>query len=273
MARALHDSIEPFQLNYLRWAVAGVILLPFTIRHWQPIAAAWATHPLKLLILGFLAVTAFNWLLYSGLQHSSASAGGVMFALSAVIIVFFSRLWRGRLLRQRDIAGAALAVLGVGLAMLDEMARLASSHRLYGPIFLFAASTVWALYTVCLRRWSIPLSPSACLATTVFSGLVIMTPAAVFMEMPDPRALLDPALASGILFLGAGSSVAAFCAWQAGVARFGAARAGVFLNLVPVFAVLLGLVFLDEALTLPKAAGVALVLTGLTLNQTGNRPL
>lgn len=270
VGRSLHETIEPFQLNYIRWVVAGIILLPFTIRNWQQIAAAWASHPVQMLLLGLLSVTLFNWLVYSGLHHSSASTGGAIFALSALFILFISQAWRGTRLRNRDYFGAAIAFLGAGLVVQHEVNGLLGQRHFIGPLLLVTASFVWALYTVCLRRWGIPLTPSACLATTVFSGLLIMTPVAVVADMPTMETLAKPEVFGGILYLGIGASVAAFCAWQAGVSRIGAARAGVFLHLVPVFTLVLGVLFLNEQLAWQKVIGVALVLLGVMLSRTGD---
>lgn len=270
VARSLHESIEPFQLNYLRWVVAGLILLPFTLRNWQQIAAAWGSHPLQMLALGMLSVTLFNWLVYSGLHYSSASTGGAIFALSALFIMLISQGWRGTPLRARDLSGVTVAFLGASVVVWEEVSSLLGAESLTGPLFLLASSFVWALYTVCLRRWSVPLTPPACLATTVFSGLLIMTPIAVIADMPTAATLAKPEVLGGILYVGIGASVAAFCAWQTGVARIGAARAGVFLHFVPVFTLVLGVVLLDEPLTLLKAIGVLMVLLGVLLCRTGN---
>ena len=271
VARSLHEAVDPFHLNYLRWVVAGIVLLPFTVRNWQQIASAWATHPFQMLALGLLSVTLFNWLVYSGLRYSSASTGGAIFALSGIFILIISQVWRGTPLRARDILGGGFAISDAGFLVHDEVNGMLSQEQLVGPVLLLAGSFVWALYTVCLRRWSVPLTPPACLATTVFSGLLIMTPFAVIWDMPSASQLAQPELLVGILYLGVGASVAAFCAWQAGVARIGAARAGFFLHLVPVFTLILGHLFLGEPVTLQRAAGIAMVLLGVVISRTGQQ--
>ncbi|WP_143746332.1 DMT family transporter, partial [Marivita geojedonensis] len=115
---------------------------------------------------------------------------------------------------------------------------------------------------------SVPLPPTACLATTVFSGLLIMTPIAVVADMPTASTLSKPEVLGGILYVGLGASVVAFCAWQAGVARIGAARAGVYLHLVPVFTLIFGVLLLDETLTYAKTGGVLMVLVGLLVSRS-----
>ncbi|WP_143746279.1 DMT family transporter, partial [Marivita geojedonensis] len=153
VARALHEAIEPFQLNYLRWVVAGIVLLPFTVRNWPQIAAAWASHPLQMLALGFLSVTLFNWLVYSGLHHSPASTGGAIFALSALLILFISQVWHGRRLQACEILGAVIAFSGATLMVWQDVKWAIVDTSIWGPSLLLAGSFIWAIYTVCLRRW------------------------------------------------------------------------------------------------------------------------
>jgi drug/metabolite transporter (DMT)-like permease len=270
VARVLHETIDPFQLNYLRWVVAGVILLPFTVRNWPQIAAAWASHPLQMLLLGLMSVSLFNWLVYAGLHHASASTGGAIFALSAVLILFISRLWRGDALRPRDLCGAAAAFLGAGLVVQQDVGDLLGARDMVGPLLLLGGAVVWAVYTVAVKRWDVPLEPTAALATTVFSGLLIMTPVAVIVGMPGADVLTEPEILWGLLYLGVGASVMAFVAWQASIARIGAARTGPFLHLVPVFTVALGVALAGETLTAQKAAGVVLVLLGVAIGRTGH---
>ncbi len=96
-----------------------------------------------------------------------------------------------------------------------------------------------------------------------------MTPFAVIAEMPTASMLAEPAGLGSILYVGIGASVLAFCAWQTGVAKLGASRAGVFLNFVPVFTLILGVLVLKEPLTPQKVMGVGMVLLGVLFSRTG----
>ncbi|SDJ39962.1 DMT family transporter [Lutimaribacter saemankumensis] len=271
IGRSLHDVLEPFQLNFLRWAVAGVFLFPVALRHRRQITAAWATHTKQLLVLAILSIALFNWLVYTGLQYASASTAGVTFSLSAVFIVFIAWIWRGAPLTARDLIGAAIALVGAAIVIFDDLQQIATASHLAGPAMLLGASITWSVFTVCLKRWSIPLAPQACLAATVLSGLAVMTPVALITGMPAPDLVLRADVLFGTLYLGVGASIVAFCAWQSGVARAGAARAGIFLHLVPVFSICLGFVFLDEALTLPKLLGTGVVLLGILFSRMRSR--
>jgi len=60
------------------------------------------------------------------------------------------------------------------------------------------------------------------------------------------------------------SIVAYFC-WNRGVAVIGANRTGLFINLIPVFAAILAIIFLGESLKSFHMVGMALILLGFVM--------
>jgi drug/metabolite transporter (DMT)-like permease len=74
---------------------------------------------------------------------------------------------------------------------------------------------------------------------------------------------------SSLVYLGLGGTVIGFVWYYKGIQRIGAMRASVFINFVPVSAILLGHLVLGEAVGWPLALGALLVITGVYLT---NRP-
>ena len=68
-----------------------------------------------------------------------------------------------------------------------------------------------------------------------------------------------------VIYTGLFTSVVAYLAWNAGVARLGAQRAGAFLHLVPLFGAVLSMVLLGEPPQLFHAAGLMLIVAGVTV--------
>ena len=77
-----------------------------------------------------------------------------------------------------------------------------------------------------------------------------------------------PTLAS-LVYVGVFASVVAFACWNHGVARVGAARAGLFIHLMPVFAAILAMLFLGETMHWYHVAGIAAIAAGIWLSSTG----
>jgi drug/metabolite transporter (DMT)-like permease len=272
IGRALNGLIDPFSLNYLRWCIAGIALLPVLVRHWGMIQTALASHFVHLCVLALLAIVLFNWILYVGLQHTSGSIAGLVFGLTPLMIIFIASCWNGRAPTLWELLGGVIAFAGLSFVVLDSLATSAPDLRLLGALIVFGASAIWATYTVCLRRLSVPLPPMPCLAAIVWLGLLILTPVALLRGVPNMAPITQGPILASVLYLGLGASVIALCAWQAGVARIGAIRSSIFLQLIPFFGIVLSALFLDEALTPTKIAGLAALVGGVWLSQRGAPP-
>lgn len=269
VGRALHGTIEPFDLNYLRWLVAAITLLPVIILNWRDILLSYKRHIPELIVLASFGIVLFNWLLYVGLKQTPASISGLIFGLSPIIILIIARLWRGRRLDLFEIFGGLVAFGGVGMVLFTHTDVTSGFRLLTGPMFVFFASLAWALFTVCLNRLRLPLAPTPCMAAVVWCGLCLMTPLAVWrgnITMPD---VFRPEILVSGLYLGLGASVVAFCAWSAGVRQLGAARAGVFLQLTPFFIVLMTAVILGEEISNRKMLGLVFLLVGIGMVHFG----
>jgi len=74
-----------------------------------------------------------------------------------------------------------------------------------------------------------------------------------------------------ILFMGLFGSVLAYLWWNQGVQKLGAARVGVFINLVPIFATLIGLL-LGQSISLAQLCGALLVIAGVICSSMQTKP-
>jgi drug/metabolite transporter (DMT)-like permease len=133
---------------------------------------------------------------------------------------------------------------------------------------MLVACTLYAGYTVGLRRRPqvSPLSLLAVLAGAAFVTSLPLTLAEVALDRfqwPTPTGWVIVALIT--LF----PSYLAQLFFIHGVALIGPGRAGVFVNLVPVFASILAVVFLSEPFELYHGIALALVLGGIGLSERG----
>ena len=72
---------------------------------------------------------------------------------------------------------------------------------------------------------------------------------------------------AAIVYLGIFVTLGAYGLYNFGVSRIPVNQASAFINLIPVFAIFLGWLFLSERLTLMQFAAVALILAGVTFSQ------
>ena len=107
LGRAVHGDVPPVALTFWRWAVALLVLLPFTIgmarRQWPAIRREWKF----LVLLGLTGMAVFHSLQYSALNLTTAVNVTLILAITPVVIPIMSRLIWGERLAMWQGAGRA----------------------------------------------------------------------------------------------------------------------------------------------------------------------
>lgn len=215
------------------------------------------------LLAGSGLLTAHFLVQITGLKTTSATNTGWIIAAIPLVMALLSFLILGERLGKREIAGIAVATLGIVLLVsrgrIGDLAWLKST----GDWLILASCHTWALFTIATRDLTRRRDP---LVVT----LLLMIPATVVMTAwtsirSEPARWLDlPAEAIvALLFLGILGTAAAHLFWQRGVAALGASRAGIYLYLEPLATTALAVPYLKEPFGPFTAVGGGLVLLGV----------
>jgi drug/metabolite transporter (DMT)-like permease len=268
LGRAMRGHIPPVGLAFWRWTLALAVLLALygsrLVAQRAPLLAGWKV----VLLLGVLGVGNFNLFLYLGLQHTTATNALLLNAAAPGFIVALSFLVglgrpTGRLL-------LAVALSLAGVAVILSQGRVSALLELRfnpGDLWVLAAVLSWSAYTVLLSRRPSGAEPMVFLTALVMVGVAWIAPFYAWEIAQGLRVSFDLVTAASILYVGVFASLVAYAFWNAGVVQAGASRAGVFLNLMPAFGTLLAVVLLGEPFRLFQAAGIGLIVAGVTLAQ------
>jgi drug/metabolite transporter (DMT)-like permease len=140
-----------------------------------------------------------------------------------------------------------------------------------GDLLMLLATLDWALYSVLLRRWQgyFQVPPLTLLTALVLLGLPLQAPLYLYELSQGLRFAPSSGNLLAIAYTAACASVLAYFLWNQGVRVLGAARAAMSNYLMPVFAALLGSLWLDEQLQHYHWSGAALIFSGLLLAGRG----
>ncbi|MGE5467035.1 MAG: DMT family transporter [Ignavibacteria bacterium] len=223
----------------------------------------------KLIVgLGLTGIFLYNLCFLYGLQRVAAGHGALVVALNPVIVTLAAAWLAHERLTPRKAVGSALALVGC-LTVIGHGSPLApfEGELGFGETLIMGCAILWAAYTLIGRRVTKTVSPLVATAYSSAIGWVML----VAVALADRPAQLVPAYSPlvwlCILFLALLGTTLGFTWFNQAVARIGAARASIFINLVPVAAVLQGAWLLDERLGLSVLVGGALVLVGVALTQ------
>ena len=262
-------EISPMQMVTFRWLGVLLILLVFARKHLLRDWPVLRRHPVYLMLMGSLGFTAFNALFYNAGHATSAINIGILQGSIPIFVLLGSFLiFRHRITRVQ-MGGVSITLLGVVIvASGGDLSELGDLSINRGDLFMLIACFFYAAYSLGLSRRPRVSAQGLFFALAMVAWLTSL-PLVAFetyqqgWQMPSTTGwiivlmiTLLPSLIAQIFFI-------------QGVALIGPARAGVFVNLVPVFASIMAVLFLEEAFEAFHAIALFLVLGGIWLSEVG----
>jgi drug/metabolite transporter (DMT)-like permease len=265
--------VSPMALTALRWLFGFSLLVAIG---WRQFARDWPElrrHLPFLFLLGSVGFTFFNAALYSALTMTSAINVSIEQAAIPMVIFLINFVLFSQRVSAAQMAGLAASIVGVALtASHGELMRLAELDVNLGDALMVGAVIVYGGYTVALRfkpqvRWQslmIVLAGSALVSSLPFMAWEYQAGDFIFPDMRGWTVVIYTALFPSVL---------AQIFYIRGVEIIGGNRAGLFINVVPIFGTLLSILILGEAFHLYHAVAMALVLGGIWLAEASGRKM
>ncbi|MRD72092.1 EamA family transporter [Rhodocyclus tenuis] len=258
-------EVTPLAAASWRFFVAALVLgLLVVAREGLP---RWSRREwLLLAALGASGIFLYNICFLYGLQRIEAGRGALVVALTPAAVAAADWLFFGAPMSRLRATGILLAMLGCLVVVTHgDPLRLFAGEVGRGEWLIMGCVVLWAAYTFIGRRAAQTLSPLAMTFGASLTGWVMLTIAAA---VDGSLLALDGAGWQGIssiVFLGLFGTVIGFTWYSEAVERLGATRASAFINLVPLFAVLLGALLLDERVGPAAIIGGVIAVAGVTL--------
>lgn len=272
IARATVGEIPPLALSFWRWVGALAIILPFTARDLLASRAMLWRYRHQVLWLGVLSVAVYNTLLYLAVQTTTAINATLVGTTLPLMVLLLGRFWLDEPIRPRQAFGIVVSALGL-LAVIakGEPARLLALGAAPGDGLMLLATLSWAVYSLMLKRFPVPLRPFTLLTALMAVGVVAILPLYGW-ELASGIGFAPTARSIGaILYTALFASVLAYYFWNEGVVTVGAATAGQYTYLIPLFAAVLAVLLLGEEFRWFHALGAALIFIGIALAAGGRR--
>jgi len=271
VGRAVNELVPPVTLNFLRWAIALLLLLPLSYRIFARHSVMWHNWR-RFALLGLLGVGLYNTLQYLALHTSSPINVTLVAASMPVWMMLIGALFFGSRISAVQVFGAFLSIGGVLIVLSRGNWRaLLSLHLVPGDMLMIVAAIVWSYYSWLL---TLPRDPPAIrgdwsaflLAQVAFGTGWSALFAAAEWGMAAHAIQWGWPLAGALLFVAIGPAIIALRCWGVGVQRIGPTIAGFFSNLTPLFAALMSSAFLGERPHAYHALAFALIVGGIVVS-------
>ena len=252
-----------------RTLVAGVLM--------TAVASAWGgalNFRRDWRVFGFLAV--FNVALFVGFQtfallYLPSGTAAVLIYLQPILVGIFAWLFLGESLTPTKVFGLLLGFAGIVAVSSAGLLGAPGDVTPVGVACGVASALFWALGTVGFKKYEARVSTLWAVAVPFLAGGVALSALGFLLESPSDISWTGP-LISSVLY---SALVGTGLAWLLffGLVRAGeASRVASYIFVVPLAAVVIGAVLLDEGLGPPLIVGAALVVSGIYLVNRTPRP-
>jgi drug/metabolite transporter (DMT)-like permease len=263
MGRAMAGIVPPMALSFWRWTFAFLVATPLA---WGRLKTDWRVlvkHWPIVLGLGVSGVASFGALVYVGVQTTTALNSILLQAAMPPIILLFAWISSRERTTGGQIAGIALSLLGV-LVIISAGRPWNLLHLALNPgdALVMIGVVLYAIYSL-LLRFRPPVHPFSLLWATFGIAVLALAPLYAF-ELASGRSFaLGRSALLGIGYVALFPSVFAYLCFNRGVELIGAARAGQFMHLMPIFGSILAVMLLGERFHAFHAVGLVLIAAGI----------
>lgn len=244
--RYLANALPATLLNTIRWIISTVII--FGILALMKKRVPILKMGKEFAILGFFGCFGFSTLNYTALRYISAAQSGMITAICPVVIMILSIFILKEHINKKAWLGTLLTVLGVIVLFLGKQGAVVNSNAFIGNLEVIIACLSWGIYTNYFKKYVKNIDLYTLTAGSFFYGAIFCALSCIGTVRLD-MIHMTPNAWLAVLYVSTFASVVGFFAWNYGVKIVGASKSAPYINLLPVFTVVLGVLLLNEQLS------------------------
>ncbi len=262
--RIVAHEVKPFSAAFLRFAIASAVLLAYLLKTHKRLPPINSRQLLAVTALGLTGVFAYNSLFFAGLKTVTASRASLITTSNPAFIAIFAALLFRDPLPLGKVLGIMLSVAGAAIVVSKgHPQQILAGDLGFGELCIFGCVLSWVAYSLVGKVALTRLSPLVSVTYACAIG-------ALLLALPAFSEALYPNLTSFswlvclcLAYLGFFGTALGFIWYYEGIQAIGPSRAGVFINLVPVSAILMAFFFLNESLDVSLTLGGTCVFGGV----------
>ena len=268
--RILGETTSPINSAFYRFAIATIVLV-FLIKIIDgkipiPPKETW----LRLLFLGLTGVFSYNILFFEGLKHIEAGRASLLIALNPLAITASAVILFGEKLSPKQYLGIFISLCGAVFVITNgHPSTIFTGGFGYGELAILGCVASWTAYSVTGRSVVGSISPITAVFYSSLIGTLLLLPFAMMAGCFSAAVNFDGKEWLNLIFLGLLGTAIGFTLYYLAIRKIGASRSSVFINLVPLFSIILSILLLDESLKKSVLIGGLILLLGVYLT---NRP-
>lgn len=267
VGRTLTNLVNPYQLNFVRFFIGGLILLPIALKNIKSknIRMTWQDF-LLLVLIGLTNVVFSMSFLQLGINMTSASLSAVIFSSNPLFVMIVASFVLGEKLNSTKIYGLILGIIGLVIVFYKQL-NVGGNH-LVGIILLVLSSITYGIYTVIGKKFTVKYDSVVMNSFSFIIGSLMLLPILLYNKYPVfnlplkaiPQMLYLTVFVTGI----------AYYTYFLGLSSVNTGVGSMVFFAKPVLASIIASIFLSEKITIQLVIGTIVILVGILIVQKDN---
>ena len=269
--RLVSQNIGPFSIAFLRFAMASAFLLLLTWKVEGKLVLLKKSQVLPVIVLGMTGIFLYNVMFFKGLKIVEASRASLIIATCPIFIAIFSIFFLKETINLVKALGIIISVFGAAVVISKgNLSGIFKGGFGLGEFYFFICVLCWAAYSLIGKVVMKNLSPLVLVTYSAVTGAIALFFPAFYEGLI--RNIADYSYKDwlSISYLAVLGTVVGFVWYYQCVEKIGPMKAGLFINFVPVFAILFAFIILSEPVTYSLITGAILIISGVYLT---NKPV
>ena len=258
-------NFDPMFVIFSRMLVGSICFL-FLFRLYQD-TSIHKKDLFSLFLLVFFEPCLYFLFEAKALQYTTASQAGMISAFLPMLVAVGAFFVLKENLTPKILTGLFISIAGVFWLSLSGTPALDAPNPALGNFYEFLAMIFAAGYTIVLKKLTRRGYPALFLtAIQAFAGSIFYFPI-LFLPSTELPVSFDPVSLGAIVYLGSAVTLGAYACFNYGVSQIPAGQAAAFVNLIPVFSLLLGIIILKDTLSAQQCVACLIIFSGLLISQ------
>jgi len=264
--RLVTQNVGPFSIAFLRFAMASILLMLLTWRIEGKLLKLKKSQIMPVVLLGMTGIFIYNVMFFKGLKIIEAGRASLIIATCPIFITICSAIFLKEKINPVKGLGIVISVCGAAIVISKgNINRIFEGSLSWGEFYIFCCVLSWVAYSLIGKAVMSNLSPLVSVSYSAVVGTVALAIPAFFeglLQNIPSQSAVDWLCVS---YLGIFGTVIGFVWYYQGVERIGPTKAALFINFVPISAILCAFFILAEPITISLAVGAVLVISGVYL--------
>ncbi len=254
-----------YSLTFFRFLIAAVVL--FFILRIKGVDLTLEKKDIpRVVLLSLLGMVGYHVFFFTALKHTSSVNTSLIAAMNPIVTTIMASIFLKEKFPRKAIGGILISFTGVALIVTNGSLEVIKNMSFnIGDIYMLMAILSFSIYFIVLKGIVGRVDPMKLTFYVFFFCVVMLVPMVIY---ENPVEYLPRTTSKGwgsLIYMSIFASVVAYLIQQISVKRIGPAKTSLYVNLVPLFSMVMAYFILGEVITLPKIFAGAMIISGVLI--------